>query len=105
MPEFSLETLTFGDNCGWGARREESFKMFTAKGGDFIDTPDRTALLGDTYPLIDRDRNQHMETGQAEASKADDKTGTQKPRHSTVNFSARRLPCSPEGLAVSTAVF
>lgn len=44
VAEFALGTMTFGDEWGWGATREESRRMFdtyVADGGNFIDTANR----------------------------------------------------------------
>ena len=41
VSELCLGTMTFGDDWGWGAPKEESRKMFDAfaeAGGNFIDT-------------------------------------------------------------------
>jgi aryl-alcohol dehydrogenase-like predicted oxidoreductase len=41
VSEVCLGTMTFGDDWGWGAPREESRKMFNAfaeAGGNFVDT-------------------------------------------------------------------
>lgn len=43
VSELSLGTMTFGEECGWGAQKDESRKMFDAfatAGGNFIDTAD-----------------------------------------------------------------
>jgi aryl-alcohol dehydrogenase-like predicted oxidoreductase len=44
VSEICLGTMTFGENWGWGASREESLKMydlFRETGGNFIDTANR----------------------------------------------------------------
>lgn len=44
VSEFCLGTMTFGEEWGWGASKEESRKMFDAyvhAGGNFIDTANR----------------------------------------------------------------
>ena len=41
VSELALGTMTFGEDWGWGASREQSAKMFDAfaeQGGNFIDT-------------------------------------------------------------------
>ncbi len=41
VSELCLGTMTFGEDWGWGASKEESrtmFEAFTAAGGNFIDT-------------------------------------------------------------------
>ncbi len=41
VSELCLGTMTFGEDWGWGAPREESekiFKIFADVGGNFIDT-------------------------------------------------------------------
>ncbi len=41
VSELALGTMTFGEDWGWGASKEESRKMFdlyAAQGGNFIDT-------------------------------------------------------------------
>jgi aryl-alcohol dehydrogenase-like predicted oxidoreductase len=43
VSELSLGTMTFGEDWGWGANKDESRKMFdafTTAGGNFIDTAD-----------------------------------------------------------------
>ena len=43
VSELSLGTMTFGEDWGWGANKDESHKMFdafAAAGGNFIDTAD-----------------------------------------------------------------
>ncbi len=44
VSELALGTMTFGEEWGWGASREESLRMFAAyaeAGGNFIDTANR----------------------------------------------------------------
>jgi aryl-alcohol dehydrogenase-like predicted oxidoreductase len=44
VSQLCLGTMTFGDNWGWGASKEESrkiFDQFTEAGGNFIDTANR----------------------------------------------------------------
>lgn len=44
VSELALGTMTFGEEWGWGASREESrrqFDAFVARGGNFIDTANR----------------------------------------------------------------
>jgi aryl-alcohol dehydrogenase-like predicted oxidoreductase len=44
VSELALGTMTFGEEWGWGANRDESNKMFdayVARGGNFIDTANR----------------------------------------------------------------
>ncbi len=44
VSEISLGTMTFGEEWGWGASREESrrqFELFVERGGNFIDTANR----------------------------------------------------------------
>ncbi len=43
VSELSLGTMTFGEEWGWGASKEESRKIFdayAAAGGNFLDTAD-----------------------------------------------------------------
>ena len=43
VSELCLGTMTFGEDWGWGANRDESramFDAFAAAGGNFIDTAD-----------------------------------------------------------------
>jgi aryl-alcohol dehydrogenase-like predicted oxidoreductase len=64
VSELSLGTMTFGEEWGWGASREESRKVFdayAAAGGNFIDTANRYTegtsekLVGE-FIAADRDR-------------------------------------------------
>ncbi|MGB5107376.1 MAG: aldo/keto reductase [Candidatus Zixiibacteriota bacterium] len=44
VSEIALGTMTFGEEWGWGASRDESkrqFDLFTERGGNFIDTANR----------------------------------------------------------------
>ncbi|MCC6963643.1 MAG: aldo/keto reductase [candidate division Zixibacteria bacterium] len=44
VSEISLGTMTFGEEWGWGASKEESrkqFELFVERGGNFIDTANR----------------------------------------------------------------
>ena len=44
VSEYALGTMTFGEEWGWGASREESRRMFeayAARGGNFLDTANR----------------------------------------------------------------
>ena len=44
VSEISLGTMTFGEEWGWGASKEESrkqFDLFVERGGNFIDTANR----------------------------------------------------------------
>ncbi len=44
VSELALGTMTFGEEWGWGANKEESKKVFDAfanAGGNFIDTANR----------------------------------------------------------------
>jgi aryl-alcohol dehydrogenase-like predicted oxidoreductase len=63
VSELNLGTMTFGEEWGWGASKEESKKMFEAfvqAGGNFIDTADRYTegsaekLVGE-FIAVDRD--------------------------------------------------
>jgi aryl-alcohol dehydrogenase-like predicted oxidoreductase len=41
VSEAALGTMTFGDDCGWGAAKEEAQKVYETyreAGGNFIDT-------------------------------------------------------------------
>ena len=41
VSEFALGTMTFGDDWGWGAPKDEAQKVYNAfheSGGNFIDT-------------------------------------------------------------------
>ena len=43
VSELCLGTMTFGEEWGWGATKEESRRLldaFTAAGGNFLDTAD-----------------------------------------------------------------
>lgn len=63
VSEYALGTMTFGEEWGWGASREESRRMFeayAARGGNFLDTANRYTegtserLVGD-FIAADRD--------------------------------------------------
>ena len=44
VSELALGTMTFGEEWGWGASKEESHKIldaYTEAGGNFIDTANR----------------------------------------------------------------
>ena len=64
VSELSLGTMTFGDELGWGASRDESrriFEHFVSLGGNFVDTANgytngvSERLIGE-YVGPDRDR-------------------------------------------------
>lgn len=52
VSELCLGTMTFGEDWGWGASKDESravFEAFTAAGGNFLDTANictTTVLIG-----------------------------------------------------------
>ena len=53
---FCLGTMTFGEDWGWGASREESRKIFdayVARGGNFIDTANAYTFLGGLHKRLD----------------------------------------------------
>jgi aryl-alcohol dehydrogenase-like predicted oxidoreductase len=64
VSEMSLGTMTFGDDWGWGAARDEArkqFELFAGRGGNFIDTANlytngsSEKLVGE-FIKADRDR-------------------------------------------------
>lgn len=66
VSELCLGGMTFGDNWGWGAARDEAariFEAFTAAGGNFIDTANvYTDGTSETYlrDLIAADRDHYV---------------------------------------------
>src|SRR3712207_1745474 len=64
VSELALGTMTFGDDWGWGADRDESRRMFDAyaeAGGNFVDTANRytngtAERLAGEFVATDRER-------------------------------------------------